>query len=358
MKTIAFVTELFYPSIGGQEYRFFRLAQGLSKRGFKVDVYTTDHTGGSLQEEENIDGIHVVRYVKLKNYVKPGSRSIIQLAKYITATHSLLKDIIEIYDAIILNQMPIVHLLFLSDYRNVYIDWCEAYKKGMLKYLTSLACKRFGKGIAVSEIIAEIVSQYNPNMTIEVIRTPLDIDKYTPIEEKDFELILYIGRLVPHKNVLSLADAVIYLNEKFKRKTNLIIIGDGPLRNILIKKYEKYKYIRILGKVNEDLKIKLLKRAYLLAIPSYREGFPNIVAEAIASLTPILTIKYPLNNVYPFIERYKIGFVSPSPKHLAETIIKITEEDWKYAVNNEAKLREEFREEVNINRLLNFIFKE
>jgi len=357
MKSIALVTELFYPSIGGQEYRFFKLARGLLKRGFKVDVYTTDHTGGSLQREEDLAGVHVVRYIKLRNYVKPGSRSIGQLAKYVVTTRNLLKNIIKEYDAILVNQMPIAHLFLLPNKRNVFVDWCEVYRKGTLKHLVALASKRFDKGTGVSEIIVEEILRNNPNMILEVVRTPLDIDRYMPTKEKNFETILYVGRLVPHKNILPLADSVVYLNEKLRYQKKLVIVGDGPFKQIIAEKYRNYKYIEVLGGVDEDTKIELLRRAFILAIPSYREGFPNVVAEAIASLTPILTIRSPLNNVHPFIERHKIGFVapSPSPKHLAETIASISKEEWKYAVDNEMKLREEFREEINIDKLVRFI---
>jgi len=73
MTSIAFVTELFYPSIGGQEFRFLRLAQGLSKRGFDVAVYTTDHTGETLPNSEHprsLDHIRVSTLRLLKELLK------------------------------------------------------------------------------------------------------------------------------------------------------------------------------------------------------------------------------------------------------------------------------------------------
>ena len=355
--SIAFVTELFSPSIGGQEFRFLRLAQGLSKRGFNVAVYTTDHTGGTLPNEDSVNGVQVVRYLTLKNYVKPNSRSFSQLIKFVIATASLIKKLAREYDFIFVNQMPILHLFFLRGMNEVCIDWCEVYKRGTLKYLIKLASKRFTRGTAVSEIIGEEVKRLNPHMDLEVVRTPIDVDKYTPIEEKDPEMVLYVGRLMPHKNVLSLAEAIVYLNEKLHRRKRLVIVGDGPLRSLLEKRYRSYKYIEVLGRVDEEEKIELLKRSSVLAIPSSREGFPNIVAEAIASLTPVLTVGAALNNVYPFVERHGIGFVapSPSPKHLAEVVTSVDEEKLKRATINELRLREEFREERSIGKFVHFI---
>jgi glycosyltransferase involved in cell wall biosynthesis len=193
-------------------------------------------------------------------------------------------------------------------------------------------------------------------MRVEVVRTPINVDKYT-CGEKDEELILFVGRLVPHKNIVSLIDAISYINTLFSRRKRLEIVGDGPLRQILANKQNEHQYIKVLGKVSEEEKVKLISRASLLAIPSLREGFPNVVAEAIAACTPILTVKAPLNNVYRFVERYKIGFVAPSPKSkdLAKTIIEIDANAWYFAMSNEMKLRDEFREENVINRLLRFL---
>jgi len=71
--SIAFVTELFYPSIGGQEFRFLRLTQGLSKRGFNVAVYMTDHTGRTLPNPghpRSLDHIRVFTPRSLKELLK------------------------------------------------------------------------------------------------------------------------------------------------------------------------------------------------------------------------------------------------------------------------------------------------
>jgi len=351
---VALVTELFYPSIGGQEFRFMQLSKGLAKRGVEVKVYTSDHLG-SLAKEEKIDGVHVIRFVTLRNYVKPGSRALIPLAKYTIAVNKLIKELVKECDHIIVNQMPIIHLLFIPSNDKIIIDWCETYKQGMLKYVLSYAAKRFDRGIAVSEDIGSTIKSFNPYMSVEVIRTPIDVDRYVCNEEKDEELILFIGRLVSHKNIISLVEAVSYINTFSLKRKKLLIVGDGPLRKVLVKKQNQY--IRVLGKVSEEEKVKLIRRSFLLAIPSLREGFPNVVAEAIASCTPILTVKAPLNNVYRFVERHKVGFVapSPSPRDIAETIMKIDVEAWHTAVANEMSLREEFREDRVIGKLLQFL---
>jgi glycosyltransferase involved in cell wall biosynthesis len=354
---VAFVTELFYPSIGGQEYRFMQLARGMMRRQIEVDIYTTDHLG-SLPSEDHVNDISIYRYVRLRSYVKPGSRSIIQLLKFIHATNNLLGKINKSYDYIILNEMPIMHLYFIRNYINLIIDWCEAYQGGLLKFLLLPAAKRFIRGIAVSEEIRDIIYAYNSKAEITVIRTPIDVNRYIcNSQEKDKGNIVYIGRLVPHKNLLNLVKAVMYINKRYSRCfIKLNIAGDGPLKTRLLQ-YAKTGCISVLGKVSEQEKIQLLTNAFLLAIPSLREGFPNVVAEAIASCTPILTVMAKFNNVFKFVRRHGIGFVSPSPDYIdiANTILNITHDEWLRASIREQRLREEFTEEKVITNLIRFL---
>jgi len=304
---ISLVTELFYPNIGGQEFRFYQLAKVLARKNNEVTVYTSDHTNGMLPSEEHLEGFTVIRYIKLKNYVKPGSRSISPLLKYVKSTHQLMKQLIEDNDVIIVNEMPIIHLFALPREKKVkkkvVVDWCEYYDQGYRKIILDIAVKHLCYSTAVSEIIARRANRANPRLIVKVIRTPLQVKKYeSTYDKKHKDLILYVGRLVPHKNVINLAKAVVILNLFMNIKMQLVIVGDGPLRNIIENMFSRYSFIKILGYVDEETKINLLKKAWLLAIPSLREGLPNIVAEAIASTTPILTVNSPLNDVAEFVK--------------------------------------------------------
>lgn len=71
---VSIVTELYEPSVGGQESRFARFAEALAGRGREVTVYTTDPTGGTLPRQSEVKGVRVNRYVTLTDYVRNGSR--------------------------------------------------------------------------------------------------------------------------------------------------------------------------------------------------------------------------------------------------------------------------------------------
>lgn len=68
---IALVTELFPPSVGGQEIRFKEFAEEFARLGHSVDVFTIDHTG-KLPAEETVNRVRILRTYRDANYYKKG----------------------------------------------------------------------------------------------------------------------------------------------------------------------------------------------------------------------------------------------------------------------------------------------
>ena len=90
-------------------------------------------------------------------------------------------------------------------------------------------------------------------------------------DEDEPPFVLYAGRLSPEKGVLELVEAA--------NGIPLVIVGDGPLR-------ERVPGAR--GFVAHDELLKLYERAAVVAVPSYREGFGVVCAEAMAHARPVV----------------------------------------------------------------------
>jgi len=120
-----------------------------------------------------------------------------------------------------------------------------------------------------------------------------------------------------------------------------------------------YPCIKYLGVVPENEKIELFKRAYILAIPSMREGFPNVIAEAIASETLILTLESPLNNVAPLVKKYGLGVVASdtSPASLAKALLNLFTNNKlrENAIKTMKALKKDFSESQVANKLVRFL---
>ena len=90
-------------------------------------------------------------------------------------------------------------------------------------------------------------------------------------EEDAPPFVLYAGRLSPEKGVLELVEAA----DGFP----LVIVGDGPLRD---------RVPGARGFVPHDELELLYGRAAIIAVPSYREGFGVVCAEAMAQGRPVV----------------------------------------------------------------------
>lgn len=108
---------------------------------------------------------------------------------------------------------------------------------------------------------------------------------------KDGFVYLFLGRLVIDKGVLDLAAA---FSEIKNPKTYLIFVGSDEAKlsaHILNICAHKTQYIRVVGFSNTPYKY--LASANVLCLPSYREGFGNVIIEAAAMGVPAIA-----SNIY------------------------------------------------------------
>ena len=308
---VALVTEFFAPHLGGQEFRFDSFANALTSMGADVDVYTIDYTG-KLPKREKAGKFDIYRHVTIKGYSSGTKRSIKNTFDYAVACADLIDRIHDSYDKIIVNQMPVMHLLYIKPYDNVIIDWCEYWPSGLKHMLLNKAIKRFRNGICVSSYILDKLKTVNPDGNFKLFYTPIDTAKYKTDKKKGYKRIFYLGRLAEHKNIANLVKAVIAANENSKEKFSLTIAGEGPLIDTIKRTAKNHRYIKILGRVSDKDKIKFFKQSDIFAIPSKREGMPNTILEAMAAKLPILTVKSEMNNAAAFVKHNNIGFVAES----------------------------------------------
>ncbi|MDV7702659.1 glycosyltransferase [Enterococcus casseliflavus] len=155
------------------------------------------------------------------------------------------------------------------------------------------------KTIAVSQKIRiNILEKFNLNSNkIDYLYNPFDI---TNIKKKsEFELtfeekklfsggfnLIAVGRIADDKGFYHLVKAISLIKSE---NINLIIIGDGPRINdlkILISKLKLNKNIKLLG--SQDNPYKFMKYSDGFILSSIREGFPNVLVEAMAVGLPVI----------------------------------------------------------------------
>ncbi len=125
---------------------------------------------------------------------------------------------------------------------------------------------------------------------IKLIHNWIKIDKDYKYQSNEKDVIfLYAGWLVKKKGVLDLF-GIIEKNEDLKQFT-FRFAGEGTLFEELKQRKEKNKLdnIELLGWKDElELQIEY-KKADVFILPSYAEGFPNVVLEALNNRLPIIS---------------------------------------------------------------------
>ena len=104
----------------------------------------------------------------------------------------------------------------------------------------------------------------------------------------DAELVIYVGRLVAEKGLRELIEAMRALATSHPR-SELVVVGDGPLRAELdLAAAGLSGRIRQTGALPPDRVATWLAVANVLALPSYSEGHPNVIVEALACGRPVV----------------------------------------------------------------------
>jgi len=144
-----------------------------------------------------------------------------------------------------------------------------------------------------------------------------------PLEQRK-NIVGFIGRLVEQKGVLNLVHATP-LVLRHRKDLKFIIGGDGPLKSRIereIKSYNLEEDFQLLGLVPHEIIPYWLNQMRLFVLPSYTEGLPRVVQEAMACGTVVLAT--PVGGVPDLIKDGETGFIMEdnSPECITKNIIK------------------------------------
>ena len=128
---------------------------------------------------------------------------------------------------------------------------------------------------------------------IEVVRCGLDPEFFAqpPDPVPDVSRLTCIGRLVEQKGQLVLVQAAAVLKARGKRFT-LSILGGGPMeREIreLVRRLGLQECVEMPGAVSTDRLLGELKDSRGLVLPSFAEGLPMVIMEAMAMGRPVIS---------------------------------------------------------------------
>ncbi|BCP51443.1 glycosyl transferase family 1 [Kaistia sp. 32K] len=320
---IALLTELFPPSLGGQELFFAGLGRALAARGHEVEIFSVAHAEG-LAAEEAVDGLRIYRHPVAPTYTAPPrawmKRSWPAIFRYALWTRRRLRG--GEHDLVLLNQWPLLHAVTLprAARRRAILHWCEVRDDPFHRTIQRWLPRLTADNAAISHAVAEAIGAAS-GRPFFVLPSGLDLAAYAAPAAASRRGLLSLGRVAAHKNLPLLVAAFEALRER-GYPDRLTIAGDGPAMPELrhrVATSPAREEIDILGTVDDATRARLLAESALLALTSRREGFPRVVAEAMASGLPVVTTDDPGNGAQTIVAASGCGVVARAdPQSLAD----------------------------------------
>ena len=205
------------------------------------------------------------------------------------------------------------------------VKWLEKKVPQNLEQLTwqfmKMYYNRCNLVLAPSETTKkELIKWLKPN--IEIFSQGVDVQQFNPrFRTKYFKkwygiktAALYVGRLVPEKNLDLLVEIFKQLPE-----VRLFVVGDGPYRKELEGKIDA----EFLGYKKGTMLSKIYANCDFFVFPSTTDAFGNVVLEAMASGLPVIVTNK--GGPQMLVKDGSNGFiVNPSAKEFSEKVKILT----------------------------------
>lgn len=315
--------------VGGVQRSMIVLANGFAARGYDVDLVLDRATGLLVTEvssqvrvvELGADRVlqsipKLARYLRREDpYALVTGMTHVNLAAVwarMLARCSTRVIVSERIDRQNVTSIPfyfrLISLLAIPTYR--LADGVVGVSKGVSKYVSS----------AFHLDAASITTIYNPIDVSRILARAVEPLPDDVPDETDGALIVAAGRLVAQKDFTTLLKAFAHIRPRIGGR--LVILGDGPLRGELEQLAEQLgirERVHFAGSVANPYN--WMRRADLFVLSSRHEGLGNVIIEAMACGTPIVSTDCP-SGPREILEDGKWGRLVPpaAPELLGEAM--------------------------------------
>lgn len=192
--------------------------------------------------------------------------------------------------------------------------------------------------IRVNKLDLSMLKKYNKN-TVCIPNGYLH-KKFKPLEKsrckkklglpKEKRIVFSLGKLIERKGYHDLIEAI---RSVVKKENNILVIigGDGPDRHKLenrIKEYNLGKHINLIGFVPEEDVPKWINASEFFILPSYSEGNPTVLFEALGCGRPFVGTT--VGGVPEIIKNDDVGilFEPGDIKAMADSMVNSLNKEW------------------------------
>lgn len=324
------------PLAGGAEIVTMHHARSWVKDGNSVTWFTSMYP--KAKKTEVVDGVEIVRkgtkytvFIYAALFYLSGGRS---------------------YDVVVdeIHGIPFFTPLFVKKPKLAFIhevattiwDYMFPFPMNVIGKTLERALLSFYKNVpfmTVSESTEKELSDFGIKEVV-TIHNGLEAPIATSLPEKEKKYtFVFVSRIVRMKgieDVIAAFQEIVHEN----KTAQLWIVGAGESSYLLslqatIKKLTIEDHVTFFGKVSEEKKIDLLKRAHVLLHASIKEGWGLVVAEAASQGTP--AVVYDVGGLRDSVKNNTTGIVlgQNSPKNMAEVALKLVKDKKRYRLFQE-----------------------
>ena len=306
---------------GGAERQLQYLVNGLDNQRFTSAICCADPTGYE-KLPDNIELFVISRKTRFDLRWRPITKLIQSWKPDIV--HNWLP--VTLFSSLLPSRT--ISTKYIGCYRNAY--WINNLTR-LLQAIGFLFVDELVSNVHVDEqnfpfanIFRAKFGHYIPNgIAVKQIREAEPTDFSTIGIQENISTFLYAGRLVPQKNIKILLRSLPILEQR-GFDFQLLLCGDG------IEKQNLQTLVSELGLSNKVMFLgyrsdihSIMKRCDALILPSFHEGMPNILFEAMAANLPIIASDIPVHKRWVDNDVNGILFDLDSPGQLASLLEKI-----------------------------------
>ena len=229
--------------------------------------------------------------------------------------------------ALIISELSGIPYSFTGHAHDIYLDTTYLTQK-MMRATFVTTCTQHNK-----EHLMKVAPLYSERRIL-VNYHGLELKQFYvngKMRNKTFQ-ILSVGTLNSHKGFNFLIQALTILKQK-GHPFHCTIVGGGPLEAELKKQISTLKlesYITMTGPLKQNEVLTWYKKADLLVLmaqPEWHWGIPNVLIEALAAKTPVITTQF--GSVQELIKDQETGLIVPpkDPEALSRAIELLYQND-------------------------------
>ena len=322
---IAHVSMFYLPTFGGVEQVIYELAKRQVAQGHEVHVFCCDSDKNQRIEkkEEIIDGVHVHRLpywvrLSLNTFIWPS------LLWRFKGKFDIVHSHVSGHDYVLFAGL----LSKIKGFKHIHTTHCPwtdaSFRPKIIRpflFLNDLIMNKISfsfidRVIPITPWELDILKKFTDEDKIRVIPNGMDNILFKKIKNNNFRkkykiteknLVLFFGRLNPTKGPEKLAQTAINITKK-RKDIAFVWVGPDEGKAEEVKKLIKpYKNMFYLGAIRGKDKIaEMYQSADIYVMPSYREGLPLTLFEAMASSLPI--VASPVNGIPYEMKEPENGF--------------------------------------------------